>query len=83
MNHCLIKRNIIMNIKRIPSRKIILEDRSKNYFKDENTHDFLNKYYYIHSKNFNLINTYNNISLFIFNFRFYIIFIIFCVIRLF
>lgn len=92
MKDCTFKKNITMHIKRRESKKdnIIInsemsssnksEIKKENYFKDENIDDFLHKYYRIHTKEFSLIDLYNNISQFLFTIRIYIIIIFICVI---
>jgi hypothetical protein len=92
MKDPLFKKNITMHIKRrefkkdetdIISNKPSTNDcevNKKDYFQDENSDDFLHKYYRIHSKDFSFFELYNNISELLFSLRIYIILVFICVI---
>ena len=73
----MIKKNIKIHIVRKPIKENIL------HFGKEDINDFLKKYSRKHIKLFNLYDFFNSISLFAYNYRFLIIFLIYCIIRLF
>jgi hypothetical protein len=54
--------------------------KKEDYFQDENSDDFLHKYYRVHTKEFSLFELYNNISGLLFHLRIYIILVFICVI---
>ena len=73
----MLKRNIKIHIIRKPTKENI------PHFGKEDIDDFLKKYSYKHVKLLNVYEIFDSISLFAHTYRFFIIIIIYCVIRLF